>query len=323
MTTRDRVRVETSGPDDQAGLQRLAGLVPVAGRRGSRASSRRPASTSSSSGSRATWTRSTRSPPAARRQQPDAERHAGVGGRGLRPADRPGQRQLDRQRPDHRRAGHQLSRGPARARRSASKPAWSTTSCWRSVCRRPALSLDDVEIVNLETGAAAASFAAGQLDAVGVFAPFTTQALKRSGSKMLFSSKDFPGAIPDHLVVSGELVDRAARRRAEAGQRLVHDAGLHQGEPGQVDRDHGQARRCHVCRVQGVRRGHDAVHATTQNIKAFSDGNDITHLDFAAKEIAAFMLDNGFIEKPFDYSKRVRVPSSSRPTQQRSRSEAR
>ena len=57
-------------------------------------------------------------------------------------------------------------------------------------------------IVNLETGAAAAAFAAGQLDAVGAFAPFTTQALKRSGSKVLFTSKDFPGSIPDHLVVS-------------------------------------------------------------------------------------------------------------------------
>jgi NitT/TauT family transport system substrate-binding protein len=58
--------------------------------------------------------------------------------------------------------------------------------------KKAGLSLADVEIVNLETGAAAASFAAGQLDAVGAFAPFTTQALKRSGSKVLFTSKDFP-----------------------------------------------------------------------------------------------------------------------------------
>jgi NitT/TauT family transport system substrate-binding protein len=64
------------------------------------------------------------------------------------------------------------------------------------------LSPQDIQFVPLETGKAAAAFVAGQVDAVAVFAPFTTQALKRSGSKELFSSKDFPGAIPDHLVVT-------------------------------------------------------------------------------------------------------------------------
>jgi ABC-type nitrate/sulfonate/bicarbonate transport system substrate-binding protein len=36
----------------------------------------------------------------------------------------------------------------------------------------------DIKFQPLETGKAAAAFAAGQVDAVGVFAPFTTQALK-------------------------------------------------------------------------------------------------------------------------------------------------
>lgn len=52
---------------------------------------------------------------------------------------------------------------------------------------------DDVIIKPLETGAAAAAFVAGQVDAVGAFAPFTTQALEREGSKILISSADFPG----------------------------------------------------------------------------------------------------------------------------------
>jgi NitT/TauT family transport system substrate-binding protein len=47
--------------------------------------------------------------------------------------------------------------------------------------------------VPLETGQAAAAFVAGKVDAAAVFAPFTTQALKRPDSKELFSSKDFPG----------------------------------------------------------------------------------------------------------------------------------
>ena len=54
------------------------------------------------------------------------------------------------------------------------------------------LSASDIIFVPLETGAAAAAFAAGKVDAAGVYAPFTTQALKRPGSKALSTSKDHP-----------------------------------------------------------------------------------------------------------------------------------
>jgi NitT/TauT family transport system substrate-binding protein len=68
------------------------------------------------------------------------------------------------------------------------------------------LSPNDVTLVSLETSKAAAAFAAGEVDAAAVFAPFTTEALKRPGSKELFSSKDFPGAVADHLVVTRSLI---------------------------------------------------------------------------------------------------------------------
>jgi NitT/TauT family transport system substrate-binding protein len=65
---------------------------------------------------------------------------------------------------------------------------------------------DDVDFRGVLTDAAAAGFADGQFDAVGVFAPFTLQALERPGSHVLFDSSDYPGTIPDHLVVSGDMV---------------------------------------------------------------------------------------------------------------------
>jgi len=164
------------------------------------------------------------------------------------------------------------------------------------------LSLDDVEIENLETGAAAASFAAGQLDAVGAFAPFTTNALKRSGSKVLFSSKDFPGSIPDHLVVSGEFIDK----NPEVVQKLVNSWFM--------TMDYLKANQDKSIEIMAKRAGvsvseykeYDAgttLFTHAQNVSAFGDGPNITHLPFAAKEIAAFMLENGFVEKEFDYSK--------------------
>ena len=76
---------------------------------------------------------------------------------------------------------------------------------------------DDIEFTGLPTDAAAAAFAGGEFDCVGVFAPFTTQALEREGSQVLFSSKEFPGAISDHFVATAA----AAEDNPDELQRLV------------------------------------------------------------------------------------------------------
>lgn len=75
----------------------------------------------------------------------------------------------------------------------------------------------DIDFKGIKTDAAAAAFASGQFDCVAVFAPFTVQALGRKGSHVLFSSKDFPGVIPDHLVASSSLV----KDRPKDVQKLV------------------------------------------------------------------------------------------------------
>jgi NitT/TauT family transport system substrate-binding protein len=163
--------------------------------------------------------------------------------------------------------------------------------------QKAGLSLDDVEVVNLETGAAAASFAAGQIDAVAVFAPFTTQALKRAGSHTLFSSKDFPGAIPDHLVVSGSLV----KNRGEDVQRLVN-AWFLTLEYIKANPDKARAimsKRAGVSEAEYAE--YDAgttIFTHQQNVTTFDPGNDMTHLDVAATQIAQFLLDNGFVKQP-------------------------
>ncbi|WP_212735396.1 ABC transporter substrate-binding protein [Herbidospora galbida] len=70
------------------------------------------------------------------------------------------------------------------------------------------LSEADVNFTPMLTDAAAAAFVAGQVDAVGAFAPFTSTALEREGSAAISTSADFPGAIPDHLVVTRDLLSR-------------------------------------------------------------------------------------------------------------------
>jgi NitT/TauT family transport system substrate-binding protein len=66
------------------------------------------------------------------------------------------------------------------------------------------LAQGDLTFRGVATDAAAAGFASGQFDAVAVFAPYTLEALKRPGAKVLFDSADLRGAIPDHIVFNAD-----------------------------------------------------------------------------------------------------------------------
>jgi NitT/TauT family transport system substrate-binding protein len=164
------------------------------------------------------------------------------------------------------------------------------------------LTQKDIEFVPLETGQAAAAFVAGQVDAVGVFAPFTTQALKRPGSKELFSSKDFPGAISDHLVFTRKFVE-ANPEQVQAMVNSWFDTLDHIQE----NRDKSNeimAKRAGVSieeykeYAQGTR-----IFTIEENLKAFQPGNDMTSLQFAAQEIGKFLVEVGLAPQQPDTSK--------------------
>jgi NitT/TauT family transport system substrate-binding protein len=160
----------------------------------------------------------------------------------------------------------------------------------------------DIDFQPLETGAAAAAFAAGKLDAVAVFAPFTTQALKRPGSKELFSSKDFPGAIPDHLVVGRKLIDE----RPGDVQALV-DTWFDALRYISQNRDRAyeiMAKRAGV--TTDEYRAYDVgtqIFSVEDNVKAFSQGSDMSSLPHAANQIARFLVESGSIKQVPDMSR--------------------
>jgi NitT/TauT family transport system substrate-binding protein len=164
------------------------------------------------------------------------------------------------------------------------------------------MSLDDVEIVNLETGAAAAAFAAGQLDAVAVFAPFTTSALARQGSKALFTSADFPGSIPDHLVVSGELVDQRpddVQKLIEAWYKTLDYIEQNPDEAAQI-----MAERAGVTVDEyATYEAGTTIFSLEDNLTAFAPGADNTSLQYAAQQIGQFMVDTAFIDAVPDLTK--------------------
>lgn len=162
--------------------------------------------------------------------------------------------------------------------------------------QKAGLSASDIEFQPLETSAAAAAFASGQLDGVGVFAPFTTQALKRSGAHALFSSSEFPGAIPDHLVVNKSLVDS----RPDDVQKLIdvwyetldYIAAHHDEAVAIMAKRAGVSTDEYATYDMGT-----TIFSLDQNLEAFTPGTTSAHLDFEAEQIADFLLQAKLIDE--------------------------
>jgi len=161
------------------------------------------------------------------------------------------------------------------------------------------LSREDVEIVPLETGAAAAAFAAGKVDAVGAFPPFWLTALTREGSKELVTSADFPGAIPDLLVMSQTMVDE----RPEDVQAIVKTwfdtLAFMEENPDRANEI--MAKRAGITPEELTQlEGGTRIFTIEENLEAFSDGTDIKYMSAAAKSMAEFMVGVGFIPEAPD-----------------------
>ena len=169
------------------------------------------------------------------------------------------------------------------------------------------MSREDVNIVDLETGAAAAAFAAGQADAVGAFPPFWLDALAREGAHELISSAAFPGAIPDLLVVSQKLIDE----QPDQVQALVDTwwdiREFMENNPVRAEEimynllvERGTNITLEDMRLfkEGTR-----FFTVEENLEAFSSGEGMEYMPYAAEEMVEFMLDVEFIQEEPDLSK--------------------
>jgi len=162
--------------------------------------------------------------------------------------------------------------------------------------KQAGLTEKDIQFTPLLTDAAAAAFVAGKVDAVGVFAPFTTTALGLPGSKAIATSKDFPGAIPDHLVFSAGFV----KAHAQEVQALVQTwfdtiAWIAANRGKAVDI---MAKRGGVSAADY--RTYDAgttIFTRQQNLDAFAPGSTPANLDHQAGQIADFLVATGLAEE--------------------------
>lgn len=153
----------------------------------------------------------------------------------------------------------------------------------------------DVQFTPLLTDAAAAAFVAGRVDAVGVFAPFTTTALGLPGSTVISDSKDFPSAISDHLVFSKPFVD--ANRESVQGLVDAWFDALAWIEANPEPAVAIMAEQGGVTPEEYAE--YDAgttILSRQENLAAFEPGDTVKKLDFQARKISTFLTSTGLAE---------------------------
>ncbi|MEO1340249.1 MAG: ABC transporter substrate-binding protein [Cyanobacteria bacterium J06635_13] len=150
------------------------------------------------------------------------------------------------------------------------------------------LSRNNVAIVDLETGAAVEAFVAGQADGVGAFPPFWLTALKRSGAKEIISSAAFPGAIPDLLVVTRELVEEHSETVAALIDTWFEVLDFMASQPNEADRIMAERAGVSESELQLFKAG-TKMFTAEDNLAAFSEGKTMKSLFYAADKITDFL----------------------------------
>ncbi|WP_132114069.1 ABC transporter substrate-binding protein [Actinocrispum wychmicini] len=154
----------------------------------------------------------------------------------------------------------------------------------------------DVQLVPMETGAAAAAFKGGQVDAVGAFQPFADTALSRQGSKALATSAEFPGAIPDHLALKADLV----KSKPQLAQALVNTWF---DTIKWIKDNKDKATEIMAKRGGSTVEAYKAFDSGTtiftlqQNLDAFTPGTTPEHLNHQAQSVVDFMMSTGLTQK--------------------------
>lgn len=159
----------------------------------------------------------------------------------------------------------------------------------------------DISFQGIKTDAAAAAFEGGQFDCVGVFAPFTVQALNRPGSHAVFTSKDFPGVIPDHLVATGTAAKREADMAKLVGAWYLTLEWI-EANPEEATKIMAEQAQVSVEEYEDFKSG-TTLFDVDDAVNAFEDrADDPTSLPEMARRINPFLVSSGLAEEEADLS---------------------
>jgi NitT/TauT family transport system substrate-binding protein len=146
----------------------------------------------------------------------------------------------------------------------------------------------DVKYTNMTVNDAGPAFISGNLDAAVLWEPFLSKALSEGKGKLLFSSKDTPGLIPDLLVFK----ESVTKNRPEDVKKILL-AWFDALDYWKKNPDESLAIMAKAAEtpVAEYKLGVDSVKIFSKedNQKAFIEGKDYTSLFFTANKTAEFL----------------------------------
>jgi NitT/TauT family transport system substrate-binding protein len=156
--------------------------------------------------------------------------------------------------------------------------------------------LDKVKLVNQGADTAIASLISGKTDVVYSYEPFVSQAVSSGKGKVLFSSKDVPGIVPDLLVVRQEVLDKQPediQKLLKTWYQTLEYRTAHLEEVLPIEAKQAGVS---LAEYKGLLKGFKWL--TPQDAQtAFKPGSTTESLPFAAKETTKFMLAQKLITK--------------------------
>jgi NitT/TauT family transport system substrate-binding protein len=167
---------------------------------------------------------------------------------------------------------------------------------------RNGMGINDVKVVNLSAGDAAAAFIAGRVDAAVVWNPWVNKIQASGKGHALFTSRDMPGLVPDLLVAHGKTLRDKAKRQELVGMiRAWFDTQA-------FIRDHPDEAVQIMAKVVGIKPAEYKVFlpgtrffGSADNQAAF-DASKPQSLVLAGPVIHKFLSDNKLIAGPVDYA---------------------
>ncbi|ADG81473.1 ABC transporter substrate-binding protein [Thermincola potens] len=160
----------------------------------------------------------------------------------------------------------------------------------------------DVQYTNMTVNDAGPAFIAGNLDAAVLWEPFLTKAVKEGKGKIIFSSKDTPGLIPDLLVFN----EKTLKERPEDVKKILmawFDA-MEWWKQNPEEAIQIMAKRADTSpedykqSVQSVK-----IFTLEDNIKAFTKAESMEYLGYTGLKTAKFLKSKNMLDTIPDVEK--------------------
>jgi NitT/TauT family transport system substrate-binding protein len=159
-----------------------------------------------------------------------------------------------------------------------------------------------VQVVNQAADAATAALIAGKTEAVYSYEPFVSQAVQSGKGKVIFSSKDVPGLVPDLLVIHENVLNQqpaAVQKLLDVWYKTLDYRKQHLDEVLPIEAKQAGVS---IADYQTLLKGFKWL-SPQDCIKTFQPGNTTESAIYASEVVADFMLKQKLLStKPDSFS---------------------